>query len=207
MKEENDGRPLALAEWAVTCDALARGEQILLLRGDRLEPSGSGGAAALPRDVFWLYPVASGQSATRVTDPYRDRMRALDELERGDGRVRLQYVAAAEHVERIRDRDRLLALDGHHTLNRSAVDDRLKASAPRGVVFMILRVYRRESAVLVEETRERRAAEGWIPVEGSEALALDRAEVEADMEPVLDDGRFLERKAELLQLSGSIRAL
>lgn len=207
MTDEDDHRPLALAEWAVTCDALARGEQILLLRSDRLEPTESGGGASLPRDVFWLYPVASGQAASRVTDPYRDRLRALDRLERGDGRVRLQYAASAEHVERIDDRDRLMALDGHHTLNRSAVERRLESSRPHGLLFMILRVYRRETAVVVDESPEMRAAEGWIPLDGPEELALEPGELEGEMEPVLAGSRFLERKAELLQLTGTMRAL
>lgn len=204
--DETDGRPLALAEWAVTCDALARGEQILLLRGDRLDPSGWG-TGTLPHEIFWLYPVESGQSAARVADPYRDRMRALDALDRGDGRVRLQYAATAEHVERIDDRDRLMALDGHHTLNRSAVERRFESSRPDGLLFMILRVYRREAAVVTDQTPEMRAADGWIPVEGPEDVALDRRALEAGMEPVLTDDRFLERKAELLQVSGSMRAL
>lgn len=204
--DETDGRPLALAEWAVTCDALARGEQILLLRGDRLDPAGSG-TVTLPHEIFWLYPVESGQSASRVADPYRDRMRALDALDRGDDRVRLQYAAAAEHVERIDDRDRLMALDGHHTLNRSAVERRFESSRPDGLLFMILRVYRREAAVVIGQTPDMRAADGWIPVDGPEDATLDRRALEADMDPVLTDDRFLERKAELLQLSGSMRAL
>lgn len=206
MSVRDDEAALALKERAVTCDALARGEQILLLRSDDLETEGTD-PASLPREAFWLYPTLEDPSAAEVADPYRDRMRALDELDRDDGRVRLQYAATAEHVERIPERDRLMALDGHHTLNRSAVDRLLERTAGAGILFAVLRVYRRPSAVVVEETQEMRSSRGWIEVEGNGAAALDRSRVETVMSAVLSDERFLERKAELLQLSGSVHAV
>lgn len=206
MSVRADDAPVALSEWAVTCDALARGEQILLLRADLLETDGAG-PASLPRENFWLHPVLEGQSASRVADPYRDRMRALSDLDRDDGRVRLQYAATAEHVERIADRDRLFALDGHHTLNRSAVERLLEAGEGGGVLFMVLRVYRRPTALVVEETAEMRDADGWVRVPGEQEARIDRSRMEEEMSPVLSDERFLERKAEVLQLSGSMQAM
>lgn len=205
---DDDGGAVALKEWAVTCDALARGEQIMLLREGRLEGGGSG-PAAMPRESFWLYPSPEGQDPGEVADPYRDRIRALDTLGRDDGRLRLQYAASAEHVERIADRDRLMALDGQHILNRSAVDRRLERAGREGLLFAVLRVYVRETAVVVEETGAMRSRSGWIRVEvGEERTAvLDRSTLEREMEPVVGDERFLERKAELLQLSGSVQAM
>lgn len=206
MSVRSDDAPLALGEWAVTCDALARGEQILLLRADLLETDGTG-PASLPREAFWLHPILEGQSASRMADPYRDRMRALNDLDRDDGRVRLQYAAAAEHVERIGDRDRLFALDGHHTLNRSAVEGLLETGEHGGILFMVLRVYRRPTAMVVEETAEMRDADGWVHVPGGQEARIDRSRIEGEMSPVLSDERFMERKAGVLQLSGSIQAM
>lgn len=201
-----DDEAVALKEWAVTCDALARGEQIVLLRGERLETRG-GGPGSLPREHFWLYPTREDQEPGAVADPYRDRIRALDALGREDGRVRLQYAASAEHVGRIADRDRLMALDSHHTLNRTAVERRLRGAGPGGLLFMVLRVYRREDAVVVEEDDELRAARGWIRLGDAGPARLDRSRLEETMTPVIPDDRFLTRKAEILQLSGSVRAM
>lgn len=200
---------MALAEWEVTCDALARGEQILLLRDDRLEEGeeAEAGPASLPHEAFWLYPTSSGQDPSEVADPYRDRIRALEELDRADGRIRLQFAATVEHVERIADRDRLLALDGNHTLGRGAVERRLRAAGAGGLLFLVLRTYRRESAVVVEESPETRDAAGWVRVDAGDRAAIDRTRVEEEMSPVLPDERFMERRAELLQLSGSMKAL
>lgn len=208
MIAEDDAGAVALKEWAVTCDALARGEQIMMLREERLEGEGPG-PAALSGESFWLYPAPGGQDPAEVADPYRDRIRALDALDRADGRLRLQYAASAEHVERIADRDRLMALDGQHTLNRSAVERRLARAGRDGLLFAVLRVYARETALVVEETAEMRSRSGWIRIGpgGEEAAALDRATLEREMEPVVGAERFLERKAELLQLSGSMQAM
>lgn len=207
----SENAPVALYEWAVTCDALARGEQILLLRPEVLESGvgqrGSPGAgpAGLEHERFWLLPRWGGPSVRDVTDPYRDRLRALDKMERADGRARLQYFARTEYSERIDDPDRLRRLDGHHTLTAPAVERRLLESRSAGLLFMVLRVFRRETALVVEEPSESAEPRGWIPLG-------DRPELPADpdsdrMEPVLPEGRFVERKAELLQLSRSVTAM
>lgn len=210
----NPGPPFALKEWAVTCDALARGEQILLLRKDLLESregparpaaEGSTGAEAVPHETFWMLPDWSGQMLRAVADPYRDRIRALQEAERGDGRSRLQYLARVEYSERIQARERLLNLDGHHTLNASAVERRLLESRRPGLLFMVLRIYRRPEAVVLEESAAARKGEGWIPLPDEPELRAGPED--GELEPVLSDERFLTRKAELLQLSDSVRAV
>ncbi|HKK07471.1 MAG TPA: DUF1802 family protein [Gemmatimonadota bacterium] len=215
--------PVALREWAVTCDALARGEQIFVLRGDlraRPDEEAADGAAedgegpangpctgptpadrasALLHEEFWLWPEWEAQRAADLTGPYRDRKHALDELRRRDGRVRLAFYATVEYVERIGSRERLLALDGEHVLNAAAVEERLAAAGEGGLGLLALRVRRiPEAAVVVEE--EARAGPGpWIrlpePVSTGEA------------EPVVADRRFLAEKARILRLSESLRAV
>lgn len=202
--------PVALPEWAVTCDALARGEQILLLRSEILEAGGGergspgGGPAGLEHERFWLLPRWGGPSLRDVTDPYRDRLRALDRLTRADGKARLQYLARTEYSERIGDPDRLRRLDGHHTLTAAAVERRLLEARSPGLLFMVLRVFRRDTALVVEEPSEAADRRGWIPLGGRPELPAEPDS--GRTEPVVPDGRFMERKAELLQLSRSVTA-
>lgn len=72
---------------------------------------------------------------------------------------------------------------------------------------MVLRVYRRPTALVVEETAEMRDAEGWVRVPGEQEARIDRRRMEEEMSPVISDERFLVRKAEVLQLSGSMQAM
>jgi len=220
--------PVALREWAVVCDALARGEQIFVLRDDlplrdvedeapdrgpAAATDGDGGPAgeeraagggpvgatpadradALLHEEFWLWPEWEDQRAARLTDPYRDRKRSLDELRHRDGRVRLAYYATIEYVERITDPGRLLALDGEHALNARAVEQLTDPT------LLVLRVWRRPEAALVARDEARPGAGPWVrlpdPVPTEEA------------EAVVADERFLSEKARILRRAGSVRAV
>lgn len=194
---------IALAEWAVTCDALARGEQLLLLREGDLGTTDR--APPLPHERFWLYPTWEDQCLSDVTDPYRDRVRRLLELHRDDGRVRLKYHATVEYAERVESLARLLALDGEHTLNAAAVEARFRRR-PAGAWLVLLRI------------RERGATAVLDPAAGSEDpevdgrppgpwLHLPAPVPEEGLEPVIPDRRFLREKARLLGTSGAVRAV
>lgn len=191
---------MALKEWAVTCDALARGEQILLLRpGGTLSPRGAADDPELPHSRFWLYPTWRDQRIADVTDPYRDRVRRLLELHRDDGKLRLRYYATVEYRERVASLERLLRLDVEHTLNSRAVQDRFAASAGPGMWLLLLRVHERPGTAVLEERARYRRADPWVE--------LERPVGTGETRPVLSDERFLAEMARLLELAGSIRAM
>ncbi len=206
--------PVALREWAVTCDALARGEQIFTLRddlpgGDRRRAPGAGRdpdrgptpadrASALLHEQFWLWPEWNARHAAGLTDPYRDRRRALDELRHRDGQVRLAYYATVEFIDHIDALDRLLALDGEHALNAAEVEARLDRSA--GVSLLVLRVHRVPGPAARVGPEEAAAGPGpWIRLR--EPRSTEGAE------PVLDGARFLAEKARLLTRAGSLQSV
>lgn len=196
MRPEN---ATALAEWAVTCDALARGEQVLLLRPDDLASGEADAAGPLRHAEFWLRPTWGDQRIADVTDPYRDRLRRLLELRRDDGRLRVRHYATVEYRERIADLDRLLALDVEHTLNSRAVEQRWAAAGGPGPWLLLLRIYERPVTVVLREETGRRETGPWV--------RLERPIATAGARPVLGDDRFLREKARLLQLAGSIEAV
>ncbi|HKK08740.1 MAG TPA: DUF1802 family protein [Gemmatimonadota bacterium] len=212
--------PVALREWAVTCDALARGEQIFILRddlparpppspdreGDPADgpeapeaPTPADRADALLHEEFWLWPDWEAQRAVALTGPYRDRMRALDELRHRDGRVRLAYYATVEYVERIASLHRLMALDGEHVLEAGAVEERLATSGRPGPCLLALRVHGLPGATLVDRDAARPGPGPWI--------RLPEPVPTGDAEPVVADERFLSEKGRILRLAGSLKAV
>lgn len=185
----------ALAAWAVHCDALARGEQIFLLRPGAGEDDPPVGTRA------WLVPRWTPQRPRDLTDPYRDRLEKLDALRHRDGRVRLQYVVSLEYRDVIDHPAPLLRLDGEHTLNAGAVEERFEAAG--SLALLLLRVRRSPGAlVLGSDEVGPRASEGTVP----RWVTVDREPV-SNARPVLSDAEFLERKARVLQRTGSVRAL
>lgn len=207
---------VALREWAVTCDALARGEQILLIRGDvtalAAPAAGAGDGPDAPgsrlrHEEFWLMPRWDDHDARDVADPYRDRIRALEGLRRDDDMVRVQFYATVEYSERVTDPDRLLALDGQHTLNSVAVERRLRETEG-GLLFLLLRVFRRDSAAVVPTERLGDDEGPWVGLRsGAVGEELTAGGDGPSLEPVVGDEEFLRRKAELLQLSRSVHAV
>lgn len=218
--ERND---TALAVWAVTADALARGEQIFLLLAD-----GTGQLPDLEHEEFWIHPAWNVGEPRLLTEPYQDRLRALEDLRHHDGRIRLKYYATAEYLDALSVPEELRPLDGEHTLSFGGVRT-LFESAPDGrVAMLVLRVYERPEAAMVpadrlvrrggEASRRREGLAGPTeaavrPEESADRpgrgrwLTLPETVPPGEMEPVLPDGRFLSEKARLLQRTGTLRAV
>lgn len=188
----DDRDAAALRVWAPTADALARGEQVFELLAD-----GPREVAGLPHPAFWILPAWDGQEALDLTEPYRDRLRAMEELRHDDGRVRLKYYASAEYAERLPGAEALRRVDGDHTLTFSAV--RRMFDRSEAVTLLVLRVFEREEAALLGEEAVRAGPTDWSTL--PEAVPLGR------QTPVLDDESFLAEKARLLQRTGTMRAV
>ena len=189
MEDRNDR---ALRVWAPTADALARGEQVF-----ELIPDGPAEVAGLPRPGFWILPTWEGHDPQTLTEPYRDRLRALEGLRHEDDRVRLKYFASAEYADRLPGPDALRPMDGDHTLNFRAVKRMFERS--ESVTLLVLRVHEREEAAVVGSEGLRSGATDWSTL--PEAVPLGR------LTPVLEDETFLSRKARLLQRTGTVRAV
>jgi hypothetical protein len=213
----------ALGVWAVTADALARGEQIFLLL-----PGEAGDLSDLEHEAFWIHPAWEGGDPLDLTEPYQDRLRALEDLRHDDGRIRLKYHATAEYLDALAGPEDLRPLDGEHTLSVRGVRS-LFEGAPEGRVgLLVLRVYERRDAVMVPADRAVRRGvaagrrrEGLAgptpeaarpkddaapPIRGR-WLGLPEPVPPGESEPVLPDGRFLSEKARLLQRTGTMRAV
>ena len=185
----------ALAVWAVTADALARGEQIFVLL-----PGAAGQLSDLEHESFWLHPVWEVGDPRQLTEPYQDRLRALEDLRHDDGRIRLKYFATAEYLDALTVPEELRPLDGEHTLNFGAVRD-LFGSSPEGRVgLLVLRVHERREAVMLPAEEMPRSDQGrWVSL--PEPVPLGQ------VEPVLPGDRFVSEKARLLQRTGTMRAV
>lgn len=210
---------IGLFVWAVTCDALARGEQIFVLL-----PGAGTEVSALRQEGFWLLPDWEGTDPRSLTEPYQDRLRALESLRHHDHRIRVKYFATAEYAEAIESPRHLRALDGDHTLDAEAVDRLFRAyggypgsgDEPRpGVSLVVLRVHARDDAVIRESAP--RIAE---PRDGGECpepglprplrerwVRLPEPVSHRSVDPVVGGERFLSRKARLLQRTGAVRAV
>ena len=168
---------IAFKEWAGICEALAQGQQSLILR--------KGGIAEGPKgfspehDLFWLYPtrvheaeqgLKDGASAPLDTSPHDVvELRALAKVE------------AVWFADRL---DVLEALDDLHAWTAETVAKRFHYRRP-GLWVLGVRAFRTPGPVAIAAAPEHAGCKTWVP--------LDPPPSTAGAEPTLDDEGFAVR--------------
>lgn len=175
----------ALKEWAVVCRALADGRQTLLVRKGGIEEIRSG-FQVTHRD-FWLFPTYVHQRAADLIPAVQGE---FEEVQRGRppaDTVPLQLYATVTDAVRVTDLDGLRPLASHHILSWDCVAGRFQYRNTPGVHVLILRVYRLDEPILIENNPRYDGCVSWVE--------LDRALPTAGCTPVLSDADFDTRLA------------
>jgi len=183
MKPAND---VAIKEWAVVCEALAEGQQTVLLRKGGID-EGPEGFQVQHRE-FWLFPTNFHQDPEELVDeagPLLDRL----SLKHTSGHViRLALYAVVEDVVRITHSERLARLEGWHILAESTVAKRFIYREP-GLNVLALRIYRSRSPVDLADTPYFAGCRSWVK--------LPQELSTAHLTPILSDAEFSQRMRKL----------
>ncbi|HVF10542.1 MAG TPA: DUF1802 family protein [Abditibacteriaceae bacterium] len=181
---------VALKEWAITCQALRAGRQIVLLRKGGLHDAE--GVFALEHNTFWLQPTYLHQSQAQVKPAHRDLF-AMAEAQRvtgeGDKFIALRLLATVEKVFALtrEGEDRLLAAP--HIWSDMHVALRYDYQPEHPLLCVALRVYERPTPHQVAMRREFQGCRSWIELQ--EPLDCNK------VLPALDDDAFARRMSEL----------
>ena len=178
---------VALKEWAVTVQALARGEQILLLRKGGIHESSKDFRVMHPE--FLLYPTYEHQKGELLQPAYRPALEALLEQPRDPSEITFTYFARMEEAVELSEQDKVDDLEPHYIWTTAYAQSRLHWKPMLPLSVMLLRVYRLETPVTVP----------WIPEYGGCTSWVEDL-VEAplgNMEPVISDEEFRRRVDEV----------
>ena len=178
---------IALKEWAVTVQALARGEQILLLRKGGIHESSKDFRVLHPE--FLLYPTYEHQKAELLQPAYQPALEALLEQPRDPGEITFTHFARMEEAVELSEQDKVDDLEPHYIWTTAYAQSRLHWKPMLPLSVMLLRVYRLETPVTVP----------WIPEYGGCTSWVEDL-VEAplgNMEPVISDEEFRRRVDEV----------
>ncbi|MFL5240943.1 MAG: DUF1802 family protein [Gemmataceae bacterium] len=169
----------AFKEWAVICEALARGNQALILRkGGIAEEKGE---FAVQHKRFWLYPTFVHQQSEGIKPEAQTLLLETIAQRPADGVVRLTHfceVAAVYHVEDLYD---ALKMAGLHVWSESTIEARFNYRRP-GLYVLAVRVFRAQQITELPETESYLGCKSWVE--------LDRGLSTEDAEPVLNDEAF-----------------
>ncbi|WP_435009743.1 DUF1802 family protein [Tundrisphaera lichenicola] len=167
---------IAFKEWAGVCDALARGNQSLILR--------KGGVAEGPggfhpdHPAFWLYPTYVHQAEQGLRIPP-----ALIE-DPTPGSVAIDTLALVEWTGRVDREDQLGAIADLHGWTERTIRDRFHYRTP-GLWALGVRIFRLPEPFRVSVTPEQLGCKTWVPLESPlPTIALAS---------VIEDGESLRR--------------
>ena len=176
--------PIAFKEWAVVCAALGQGRQSLILRKGGIHEGRAG--FRVQHDEFWLFPTGFHQQADDVVPDARPLLEQVQANEAS--RSSLGLYAVVSDVHHVEDLATLARLSGRHIWSDKTVDQRFHYRSP-GLFALVVRVYRRETPIVLEITPHMAGCKSWVD--------LPSAFFTGELRPVLDDETFEKQRREL----------
>ena len=174
---------MALKEWAVTVEAMAKGDQVLLLRKGGIHEDGKD-FRVIHRE-FLFYPTYLHQKEDLLQPAYQPVLRKLLEQPQDNDRITFSYWARAEELLEISEQEKVDNLEPHHIWTTAYAQSKLhwKPMLPMSVLF--LRIYKLEQPATVPYLPEYGGCTSWVEVLSDVKLGR--------MEPVLNDAEFQRR--------------
>ena len=189
----------AFKEWQVVCDALALGEQSLILRKGGIAEGRQG--FRWQHDGFFLFPTRFHQQ----TDGVRGQRKLAAESTQGE--IRLSLWAEINFAVRIDNRDTAAALAPHHIWTPKVVRERFDWGDEPGLSVALVRVRRLERPWILRnaDRREFGGCRSWLKLPRGEWEGEDLPEERiADARPVIDEVAFAQKAEELRGLLGRL---
>lgn len=178
---------VALKEWATVLRAMARGEQLVLIRkGGLIEP---GAGFELAAAAFVFYPTFEHQAVNYLREPYRHDFDDAVRDRAPQGQVRIELAGAAVSSHRSDDAGIVERLAPFHIYNEAFVSQRLKWQPDQPLTIVVVRALRFTRPQMVTVVPRYAGCKSWVDLETPVSLE--------DVQPVLDDSTFQQRLREL----------
>ena len=178
---------MALKEWAITVEAMAQGDQVLLLRKGGIHEEGKD--FRVIHDEFLFYPTYLHQKVDLLQPSHQLALRKMLEETQDDTKVTFTYWAAAEEVLEISNQEKVDDLEPHYIWTTAYAQSKLHWKPMLPLSVMLLRVYKLEKPVTVSYLPEYGGCTSWVEVLADVNLG--------NMEPVLDDATFQKQVDEI----------
>ena len=180
----------ALKEWATVLEAMARGEQVVLIRKGGLIEPGSG--FELMAQTFVFYPTFEHQAVNYLRPPFQSYFETASQHRAPEGQVQFDLVGVAVKSVQSCDASIIERLSPFHIYNQAFVSQRLKWQPAQPLVIALIRAFRLPQPIVLPVTPAYAGCKSWVELETP--VSLDGAH------PVLDDATFQQRVERLTPL-------
>jgi hypothetical protein len=177
---------IGLKEWAVTSDALGRGDQILMLRKGGIREDGR--HFKIEHETFLLYPGLFHEGELLLKPGNRD---LLQKTASADFSQEITFSVFCEMVETIEisESRQVRALDAFHIWSQEFPVKRFNWKPRHPLKLMLVRAYRLDSPVTVTVDASYAGCKSWVELTDTVDLA--------NLTPALNDSEFDARLAEI----------
>jgi len=189
-----DPERVALKEWAVLVNAMARGDLIAMIRKGGIREHRAG--FDVRHDRFLLYPTFFHEKRNELALRFHPTLESAHATRPPDGMIELRYLATVAAVWQVTELERLRAIEAEHGLTWGAVESRFNYRDDPRVHVVAVRVSILRAPVTLPEVRRYTGCVSWVK--------LDEEIDVAGAQPVLDDASFDERLAMLERALGPI---
>lgn len=180
----------ALKEWATVLEAMARGEQLVLIRkGGLIEP---GIGFELIANSFVFYPTFEHQAVNYLRPPFRPYFEAASSQRAPEGQVRVALCGLAVSSTTSHDPSLIERLGPYHAYNDDFLTQRLKWQPDQPLTVVVVRAFRLVSPLTLPVSPRYAGCKSWVELDAPVSLA--------GAQPVLSDDQFASRTRALATL-------
>ena len=189
-----DPERVALKEWAVLVNAMARGDLIAMIRKGGIREKRAG--FDVRHDRFLLYPTFFHEKLNELAPRFHPSLESAHATRPPDGTIELRYLANVAAVWQVTELERLRAIGHEHGLTWGAVESRFRYREDPRVHVVAVRIAKLPTVVTLPEARRYTGCVSWVK--------LDEAVEVSGAHPVLDEESFAMRLAKLESALGPI---
>ncbi len=174
---------IAFKEWAIVVDALARGEQILILRKGGIAEGRGGFQVEHPEFLF--FPTLFHQQRESVLPAAQKRFDEISKTFPSPEVLRLEYFAKVIDWRQLRSLPAAQHLQGQHIWRNEVIQERFDWGKNKNIFALAVRVFRLPQKIELPMLPGYGGCKSWIEVE--------REISDEGAQPVLSDAAFNEK--------------
>ena len=169
---------IALKEWAVAIEALASGNQIIILRKGGIHREDKEFRVLHPE--FLLYPTYEHQKTELVKSDQKDKLRETVETNKSQDRLCLSYWCEVTHKFQVSEPEMLGRLNEHHIWEANYASSRLHWRPKQPLTVAIVRVHRIGEPQYLDILPEYGGCKSWVTLNQEVPLGSMKPVIESD---------------------------
>ena len=170
---------IALKEWSIICNALEKGDQIILLRKGGIMEYRQG--FEIKHEKFFLFPTFEHQAEDAIKEKYRKSFKDIeteavtvveenqqDKKEGNDNRnnqVQIKLFAQVIYSKEFYDKKMLEKLDNYHIWTEEYIKKRMEYNPKKPMSILLLRVYKIKQPIILNYKDAWIGCKSWIETE------------------------------------------